>query len=169
MNAHPELARAGGYGGLELGDTVPGRPCDSEALGEILEQLQLLDQLAVAAVRLVVLGGIVARAQHLHLLHEMLRDVLSLHREPRKVTSRGSERHRDFVDGLAAIRPNIGERQPPYVHVPDVAPSTLAADLHLRDRIANDLWREAGIDDDAVGDLARELQRLRAGSGEVDR
>src|SRR5262249_29321896 len=51
----------------------------------------------------------------------------------------------------------------------NVAPGALRADANLRDRIADDLGREPGVDHDAVGDLAGELQGLRSGGGEIDR
>ena len=85
------------------------------------------------------------------------------------MTSGGSERHRNLIDGLVPVGPDIGERQPPHVHIPDVAAGMSAADLHLRDGVADDVRRETGIDDDAVGDLARELQRPRSGGGDIDR
>src|SRR5262245_39610688 len=102
VHAHPELRGTGVDRGLELPDTVRGRPCDGEAVGQVVEQPQLLDQAAVAAARRHVIRERVACAQLAHAREQLRRDVLALRREPAQVIAGGGQRHRDLRDGLAA-------------------------------------------------------------------
>ncbi len=125
-----ELAGAGVHGTLELSDAVVSRARDGEAVGQVVDEPELSNQLAIGAVRLVVLVEMVAGAERADLRHQLRRDVLALGREasemaarPRRATSGCDRPPRAGVLGQA------GQRQPPEIDLGGVPASTSSAPI----------------------------------------
>src|SRR5690242_5642897 len=162
VHAHPELAGARIDGALELLHAVSGRAHDGEAVGEVVDEPQVVDDAAVPALRHRVVGERIALAQRLDLRQQLGRDVLALGGEARQMVARHGERHLDLLHPLAVPGRDVDVGPPPEVERVGIAPGLEGARPHLRDGVADDLGQQSRADDGAVGDRAGQPQRLRS-------